>query len=155
MGDNRAYVLQAFVDFVNRDVGKFKNADLMCSFCDRILKTGGEKLGDAEVEEYLAKVVQLFSYLTDKDLFAEIYRNQLARRLLNSRSASDDMERLMIGKLKLKCGSQFTSKMEGMMNDLAIGGDHEAAFSAYLKDGQETRKIDVAKIDFNVQVCSK
>lgn len=89
---------QAFVEFVNRDVGKFKNADLMCSFCDRILKTGGEKLGDAEVEEYLAKVVQLFSYLTDKDLFAEIYRNQLARRLLNSRSASDDMERLMIGK---------------------------------------------------------
>lgn len=51
----------------------------------------------AQVEEYLAKVVQLFSYLTDKDLFAEIYRNQLARRLLNSRSASDDMERLMIG----------------------------------------------------------
>lgn len=50
-----------------------------------------------KVEEYLAKVVQLFSYLTDKDLFAEIYRNQLARRLLNSRSASDDMERLMIG----------------------------------------------------------
>ncbi|CBJ29134.1 conserved unknown protein [Ectocarpus siliculosus] len=142
----------AFVGFVNRDVGKFKNADLMCSFCDRIMKTGGEKLGD--VEEYLAKVVQLFSYLADKDLFAKIYRNQLARRLLNSRSASDDMERLMIGKLKLKCGSQFTFKMEGMMNDLAIGGDHEAAFSAYLKDGQETRKIDVAKIDFNVQVLT-
>lgn len=51
------------------------------------------------MEEYLAKVVQLFSYLTDKDLFAEIYRNQLAKRLLNQRSASDDMERLMIGGL--------------------------------------------------------
>ena len=50
-----------------------------------------------QVEEYLGKVVQLFSYLTDKDLFAEIYRNQLAKRLLNQRSASDDMERLMIG----------------------------------------------------------
>ncbi|CAN0404420.1 unnamed protein product, partial [Hapterophycus canaliculatus] len=93
------------------------------------------RLSLPQVEEYLAKVVQLFSYLTDKDLFAEIYRNQLARRLLNSRSASDDMERLMIGKLKLKCGSQFTSKMEGMMNDLAIGGDHEAAFSKHLKEG--------------------
>lgn len=58
------------------------------------------------------------------------------------------------GKLKLKCGSQFTSKMEGMMNDLAIGGDHEAAFGKYLKDGQESGKIDVEKIDFNVQVCS-
>lgn len=44
----------------------------------------------------------MFSYLTDKDLFAEIYRNQLAKRLLNQRSASDDMEKLMIGKLKLR-----------------------------------------------------
>lgn len=57
----------------------------------------------------LEKVVQLFSYLTDKDMFAELYRNQLAKRLLNQRSASDEMERLMIGKLKLRCGAQFTS----------------------------------------------
>lgn len=56
------------------------------------------------MEEYLEKTVQMFSYLTDKDLFAEIYRNQLAKRLLNQRSASDEMERLMIGKLKLRCG---------------------------------------------------
>ena len=31
------------------------------------------------------------------------FRNQLAKRLLNQRSASDEMERLMIGKLKLRC----------------------------------------------------
>jgi cullin 1 len=135
---------------VNRDAGKFKSADLLSSFCDRILKTGSsEKLSDTEVthcsthrthpappryacialltcsssassssthppthtplyshqmEEYLEKTVQMFSYLTDKDLFAEIYRNQLAKRLLNQRSASDEMERLMIGKLKLRYG---------------------------------------------------
>lgn len=40
------------------------------------------------------------------------------------------------------------------MNDLAIGGDHEAAFSKYLKDGQGSGMIDVDKIDFNVQVRS-
>ncbi len=94
----------AFVEIVNKDVGKFRTADLLSSFCDRILKTGSnEKLSDVEIEEYLEKSVQLFSYLTDKDLFAEIYRNQLAKRLLNQRSASDDMEKLMIGKLKLRC----------------------------------------------------
>ena len=53
--------------------------------------------------------MQLFSYLTDKDLFAEIYRNQLAKRLLNQRSASDGGQH--VGKLKLRCGSQFTGKM--------------------------------------------
>jgi cullin 1 len=79
----------------------------------------------------------LFSYLTDKDLFSEIYRNQLAKRLLNQRSASDDAERLMIAKLKLRCGAQFTSKMEGMLNDLAIGNDHQTAFESYVKENEE------------------
>jgi cullin 1 len=105
----------AFVEVVNRNLGKYKTADLMSSFCDRILKTGSiEKLNDTEIEDFLEKIVQMFSYLTDKDLFAEIYRNQLAKRLLSQRSASNDMERLMIGKLKNRCGAQFTSKMEGM-----------------------------------------
>uniref|UniRef100_I2CQT5 Cullin 1 n=2 Tax=Nannochloropsis gaditana TaxID=72520 RepID=I2CQT5_NANGC len=125
---------EAFVEFVNKDVGKFKNADLLSSFCDRILKKGGEKLGDAEVENHLEKVVNLFTYLTDKDLFAEIYRNQLAKRLLNARSSSDDWEKLMIGKLKHRCGAQFTGKMEGMLNDLAVGADHQKEFLEYLKD---------------------
>lgn len=40
------------------------------------------------------------------------------------------------------------------MNDLAIGGDHEAAFSKYLKDGQGSGAIDVGKIEFNVQVLT-
>ena len=32
----------------------------------------------------------MFTYLTEQDLFAEIYRNQLARRLLNQRSGDID-----------------------------------------------------------------
>ncbi|KAH8078845.1 hypothetical protein JL720_9595 [Aureococcus anophagefferens] len=139
---------EAFVEFTNRDVGKFTNAELMSSFCDRILKSGGEKLSDEDVESYLEKTVQLFSYLTDKDLFAEIYRNQLAKRLLNQRSASDDAERLMIGKLKLRCGSQFTGKMEGMLNDLAIGVDHQSDFDQTVK---EDKSKSLGKLDFAVQ----
>mmetsp|Transcript_11521 Transcript_11521/g.25588 ORF Transcript_11521/g.25588 Transcript_11521/m.25588 type:complete len:774 (-) Transcript_11521:370-2691(-) len=143
----------AFNDLVNRDVGKFKTADLISSFCDRLLKTGSsEKLSDVEVEEFLEKTVQLFSYLTDQDLFAEIYRNQLSRRLLNQRSASDDMERLMISKLKLKCGAQFTAKMEGMLNDLSIGTDHSQNFEKYCKENQE--RTGLGKLDFNVQVLT-
>lgn len=142
----------AFQDFVNRDTGKFTNADLMASFCDRILKRGGEKLSDAEVESYLEKTVQLFSYLIDKDLFAEIYRNQLAKRLLNQRSASDEHEKLMITKLKQRCGSQFTGKMEGMLNDLNIGIDHQTEFHEHYvaKVGDAQSK----KLEFKVQVLT-
>eukprot|EP00607_Mallomonas_marina_P010807 CAMPEP_0182421016 /NCGR_PEP_ID=MMETSP1167-20130531/6181_1 /TAXON_ID=2988 /ORGANISM="Mallomonas Sp, Strain CCMP3275" /LENGTH=798 /DNA_ID=CAMNT_0024597697 /DNA_START=51 /DNA_END=2447 /DNA_ORIENTATION=+ len=141
----------AFTEVVNRDVGKFPNADLLSSFCDRILKSGGEKLSDAEVETYLEKIVQLFFYLSDQDLFAEIYRNQLAKRLLNQRCSSDDMERLMIGKLKLKCGAQFTSKMEGMINDLALGADHQSDFDRYWRERERSR---ANRMEFQVTVLT-
>jgi hypothetical protein len=45
-------------------------------------------------------------------MFADFYRHLLAKRLLNQRSASDEMEKTMIGKLKAICGQQFTSKLE-------------------------------------------
>lgn len=163
----------AFVELVNRDIGKFKTADLFSSFCDRLLKSGsGEKLSDTEVEEYLEKTVQLFSYLSDKDLFAEIYRNQLGKflcdcftcvtyfklilpkgkRLLNQRSASDEMERVMIGKLKMRCGAQFTAKMEGMLNDLAIGQEHDKDFDNHFKNEQVSQGL--RKLEFNTHVLT-
>ncbi|KAI9911882.1 hypothetical protein PsorP6_009299 [Peronosclerospora sorghi] len=146
---------EAFVEFVNKDVGPDSSAKLMSTFCDRILKTGGEKLSDEQVEDYLEKVVFVFSYLTDKDLFAEIYRNQLAKRLLNQRSASTDAEVLMIGKLKLRCGAQFTGKMEGMMNDLAIGSDHHHEFEGFLQKQRESDPNEAGlTLEFSVQVLT-
>jgi cullin 1 len=137
----------AFVEIVNKNIGQYTNSELMSTFCDRILKSGGEKLSEAEVEESLDRIVQLFSYLTDKDMFAEIYRNQLAKRLLNQRSTSNDAERLMIAKLKMQCGTQFTSKMEGMLSDLAVGSEQRTEFE------QRMRNIDT-KLDFSVQVLT-
>ena len=137
----------AFVDFVNKDVGSYTNSEFMSTFCDRVLKSGGEKLSEAEVEESLEKVVQLFSYLTEKDRFVEIYRNQLAKRLLNQRSTSADAEKIMIAKLKMQCGTQFTAKLEGMLNDLAVGSDQKSEFDKKMSE-------ENAKIDFGVQVLT-
>jgi len=119
----------------------------MSSFCDRLLKSGGDKMSEAETEAYLTKLVKLFSYLEDKDLFGEIFRNQLAKRLLNSKSASDDMEKTMISKLKADVGAQFTSKMEGMMNDLTTGLEHKKKFDDFHSKCEKT-----SPINFSVQV---
>lgn len=132
---------------MNKKVGQFPTAELMSTFCDRVLKSGGEKLSDKEVEQSLDRVVQLFSYLTDKDMFAEIYRNQLAKRLLNQRSASNDAEKMMIAKLKMQCGTHFTSKMEGMLGDLAVGNDQRTEFENKMKQHE-------TKLDFSVQVLT-
>lgn len=137
----------AFVEIVNKDIGAHTNAELMSTYCDRVLKSGGEKLSESEVEESLDRIVQLFSYLTDKDLFADIYRNHLAKRLLNQRSASDDAEKVMIAKLKMQCGTHFTSKMEGMLADLAVGIEQRNEFEAKMRE-------DATKLDFSVQVLT-
>merc|ERR1719421_2074037 len=144
---------EAFEVFVNRDIGKYSFAALMSSFCDRILKKSGERLSDDQVEMLLSKMVELFSFLSDKDLFAEIYRNQLSKRLLYETSASEDAEKSMIAKLKMKCGAQFTSKLEGMITDLSLASDLVKDFREHCENLTED-KGSLGGIDFNVTVLT-
>mmetsp|Transcript_46037 Transcript_46037/g.80964 ORF Transcript_46037/g.80964 Transcript_46037/m.80964 type:complete len:754 (-) Transcript_46037:143-2404(-) len=144
---------EAFEVFINRDIGKYSFAALMSSFCDRILKKSGERLSDDQVETLLTKMVELFSFLGDKDLFAEIYRNQLSKRLLYETSASEDAEKSMIAKLKMKCGAQFTSKLEGMITDLSLASDLQKDFREHI-DHLAEGKAALGGIDFNVTVLT-
>ena len=88
-------------------------------------------------------MVGLFHYLSDKDLFAESYRKQLAKRLLLQRSSSDDAERYLIQKLKYACGPQFTSKLEGMIVDIGVSADQHAGLKQHVKDKQLQLGLDL------------
>merc|ERR1719421_1570407 len=144
---------EAFETAINRDIGKYSFAALMSSFCDRILKKSGERLSDDAVEILLSKMVELFSFLSDKDLFAEIYRNQLSKRLLYETSASEDAEKSMIAKLKMKCGAQFTSKLEGMITDLSLASDLVKDFREHTEQLTEG-KAALGGVDFSVTVLT-
>ena len=135
---------EAFEVFVNKDIGKTSTAELLSNFCDNLLKKSGERLSDDALEEKLEKVVRLFSYLSDKDIFAEFYKKQLAKRLLLARSSSDDAERAMIAKLKLRCGAQFTSKLEGMVTDMNLSSDMQSAFAEHIRDKEIQLQTDLS-----------
>lgn len=75
------------------------------------MQGGTDKMSDDETEAQLEKVVKLLAYISDKDLFSEFYRKRLGRRLINDASASDELERSILGRLKQQCGAQFTSKV--------------------------------------------
>ena len=126
---------EAFEVFVNKDIGSSSTAELLSTFCDSIMKTGGDKI-EGEIDAVLDKIVMLFSYLSDKDMFAEFYRKQLAKRLLLNRSASDDDERSLITKLKYRCGAQFTSKLEGMLTDMNVSKDSQANFATWMRNSE-------------------
>ncbi|MFS7922636.1 putative cullin protein, neddylation [Helianthus anomalus] len=126
---------EAFEVFCNKGVAGSSSAELLATYCDNILKKGGsEKLSDEAVEDMLEKVVKLLAYISDKDLFAEFYRKKLARRILFDKSANDEHERSILTKLKQQCGGQFTSKMEGMVTDLALAKENQPHFEEYLSN---------------------
>lgn len=54
------------------------------------------------------------------------------------KSASNDLERAMLSKLKAECGAQFTSKLEGMFSDLDLSTQCLAHFRTYLETNSNT-----------------
>lgn len=125
-------------------------AELLATYADDVLRKGGLQLESAQLDKTLDAIVRLFSYLVDKDLFAEFYRKQLATRLLTQRSASSDAEKSMIGKLKLSMGAQFTSKLEGMFNDMRNAQEHQADFARFCAE----RNLQMQGVEFSVQTLT-
>eukprot|EP00658_Telonema_sp_P-2_P081257 TRINITY_DN8287_c0_g1_i14.p1 TRINITY_DN8287_c0_g1~~TRINITY_DN8287_c0_g1_i14.p1 ORF type:complete len:765 (+),score=256.47 TRINITY_DN8287_c0_g1_i14:127-2421(+) len=129
----------AFETVVNRDVtvkGKPKtSAELMADYCDRVLKNA-QKVDEEEINKTLESTVQLFNHLQEKDYFADFYRIQLAKRLLMSNNMREHLESETILKLKMQCGSQFTAKMAGMVQDLSTSKDFQQNFEGEYPDGK-------------------
>lgn len=59
-------------------------------------------MSEQEIEAVLDKTMVLFRFLQEKDVFERYYKQHLAKRLLLNKSVSDDSEKNMISKLKVK-----------------------------------------------------
>eukprot|EP01111_Echinosteliopsis_oligospora_P008697 TRINITY_DN2462_c0_g1_i1.p1 TRINITY_DN2462_c0_g1~~TRINITY_DN2462_c0_g1_i1.p1 ORF type:complete len:745 (-),score=221.56 TRINITY_DN2462_c0_g1_i1:110-2344(-) len=120
---------QSFEYFINLNQ---KSPEYISLFIDEKLKKGLKGVSDEEIEIVLDKVMMLFRFIQEKDVFEKYYKQHLAKRLLLGRSVSDDAERNMIAKLKTECGYQFTSKLEGMFTDMKLSADTMDGFKQHL-----------------------
>ncbi|KIY43994.1 Cullin-domain-containing protein [Fistulina hepatica ATCC 64428] len=134
---------EAFSTFINKNE---KAPEFISLFIDDILKRGLKGKTDVEVDAELDKTITVFRYITDKDIFERYYKGHLGKRLLHSRSVSDDAERGMLAKLKVECGSQFTQKMEGMFNDMRVSVDTMDAYKKHLSTHPDPPSIDLSVI---------
>ncbi|KAG9296630.1 hypothetical protein G9A89_002901 [Geosiphon pyriformis] len=133
---------EAFEDFINKNP---KSPEFISLFIDENLKKGLKGKTEEEVDNVLDKTITLFRFINEKDVFERYYKQHLAKRLLLQRSVSDDAERGMIAKLKIECGYQFTTKLEGMFNDMRISTDTMADFKDFLdKPDMERPRMDLS-----------
>ena len=137
---------QAFESFINKNPRSPEHISL---FMDDKLRKGTKGCTEEEIEDALDKSIILFRYLSEKDVFEKYYKQHLAKRLLNGKSYSDDAERSLLGKLKVECGYQFTSKLESMFNDIRTSRETMSQFKNWL----EEKEISVG-VDLNVQVLT-
>lgn len=120
----------AFESFINLDT---RCASCLVIYIDELMRSGFKGTTEGEMESELDKILAIFRYLHDKDIFGMLYKQHLAKRLLNHRSMSSEAERLMLAKLKGECGYQYTTKLEGMFSDIKFSRGTTEKYNACRK----------------------
>jgi cullin 3 len=142
---------QSFEFFINLNN---RSPEYISLFIDDKLQKGVKGgANEEETEGILDKVMMLFRFIQEKDIFEKYYKQHLAKRLLLNRSSSDDQERNMIAKLKTECGYQFTSKLEGMFQDMKLSAQTSDGFKDYLAKN-EGASNPLRGIELNVHVLT-
>lgn len=143
---------EAFEDFLNADA---RAASCLAVYVDELLRVGLRGVTEEQVSAELQKVIVVFRYLSDKDVFESFYKQHLAKRLLGNRSVSDDAERAMVSLLKAECGYQFTTKLEGMFNDMRISRETRDKYKSYKRQHEAEVDIDGSnRMDIEVDVLT-
>lgn len=121
--------------------------EYIVSYLDNIIQGKGEKRNDTEQEAMILKLLLLFKYIQDKDVFREAYCQLMAKRLINQRS-NLDIERIVVAYLQNEAGFGYTSKIKNMISDIETKSDVLAEFQEYKKS------INLSHFDFSLQILT-
>ncbi|KAJ1971526.1 hypothetical protein H4R35_005211 [Dimargaris xerosporica] len=141
---------QAFMKFVSQHP---RAPELVSLFLDHYLKKGTKGKSEEEIDTIVTGTIAVFRFLSDRDVFERYYKQHLARRLLLDQSVSTDLERSVISMLKTECGHHFTSKLEGMFNDISVSADINRQFHEHLEAAAQPSTG--AGFRLNVQVLTE
>lgn len=149
---------ESFEMFLNSPNDR-RPAEYLSLYVDEQMRVGFKDKSDDEINNALNATVALFRFLQNKDEFEEWYKTHLQKRLLGNKTASDDSEKLMIVKLKSECGFQFTSKLEGMFNDLRVSQELMSRYRLYQQSSSASMSSPALLVqeacDIDVTVLTK
>ncbi|KAJ4466476.1 Cullin [Lentinula edodes] len=138
-------------EFVNRNAAtgssSTKSPELIAKHADMLLRKNNKMAEEEDLEGALNRVMVLFKYLEDKDVFQTFYTTKLSKRLIHSVSASDESEASMISKLKEACGFEYTNKLQRMFTDMSLSKDLTDSFKERM-----TQNHDDMDITFSIMV---
>ncbi|KAH9933248.1 Cullin-domain-containing protein [Epithele typhae] len=132
-------------DFVNRNsatgTSSTHSPELLAKHADALLRKNNKMAEEEDLENALNKVMILFKYIDDKDVFQKFYTNKLSKRLIHGVSASDEAEASMISKLKEACGFEYTNKLQRMFTDMSLSKDLTDNFKERMQQNHDDMDI--------------
>ncbi|KAJ4478974.1 ubiquitin-protein ligase [Lentinula aciculospora] len=132
-------------EFVNRNAAtgssSIKSPELIAKHADMLLRKNNKMAEEEDLEGALNRVMILFKYLEDKDVFQTFYTTKLSKRLIHGVSASDESEASMISKLKEACGFEYTNKLQRMFTDMSLSKDLTDSFKDRMSQNHDDMDI--------------
>ncbi|KAF8204573.1 Cullin [Pholiota molesta] len=132
-------------EFVNRNAAtgtsSTKSPELIAKHADMLLRKNNKMAEEDDLEGALNRVMILFKYLEDKDVFQTFYTTKLSKRLIHGVSASDESEASMISKLKEACGFEYTNKLQRMFTDMSLSKDLTDSFKERMAQNHDDMDI--------------
>jgi len=142
---------QVLQTVLTKSFGDIINAFPRCSeyislFIDDNMKKGIKGKTEQEVDQVLEKAIVLLRYVQDKDIFESYYKKHLCRRLIMGKSLSLDVERSMIGRMKVELGNSFTLKLEAMFKDMSLSEELTSDYKNYMAGVivTDTKRVELA-----------
>ncbi|KAI0317673.1 Cullin-domain-containing protein [Amylostereum chailletii] len=133
-------------EFVNRNAATgnipTKSPELLAKHTDALLRKNNKMAEEGDLEGALNRVMVLFKYLEDKDVFQQYYTTKLSKRLIHGVSASDEAEASMISKLKEACGFEYTNKLQRMFTDMSLSKDLTDQFKERMQQNHDDMDIN-------------
>ncbi|KAI9566965.1 Cullin family-domain-containing protein [Boletus coccyginus] len=126
-----------------------KPAELIARHLDKLMRHGQRGISDVEWESLLEKVLALYRFTDDKDVFRTFYMRALAKRLLLEKSASDDFEKGVLRILKERYDPEF-GQGDHMFNDLALSREVLREFHNRIPETSSARKLSVMVLQRSV-----
>ncbi|ESK95046.1 hypothetical protein Moror_13936 [Moniliophthora roreri MCA 2997] len=132
-------------EFVNRNAAtgnsNAKSPELLAKHTDLLLRKNNKMAEEGDLEGALNRVMILFKYIEDKDVFQSFYSTKLSKRLIHGVSASDEAEASMISKLKEACGFEYTNKLQRMFTDMSLSKDLTDNFKERMQQNHDDMDI--------------
>lgn len=72
---------------------------------------------ETDITREIDEAIEMFPYLSDKDIFITLHRNLLCDRILNKVCYSMDIEKYLLKKLEEQCGNEYIQNIDTMIND--------------------------------------